>query len=148
MINSVFPVRKPTRLPKFDYNTPGCYFLTICTEDKKKLLCSIVGGGLPDAPRTEKRPGRKIPPRLFLCLFCLFPRSFGACHYGAYAAAVFTLLTHKVKTLHRCHMGRILLPGASIQNNLFPLNHDVITLCTVAFPAKCLKILFQCTTAF
>ena len=44
------PVRKPNRLPNFDYNTPGAYFITICTKDKKCILGKIVGGGALDAP--------------------------------------------------------------------------------------------------
>ena len=44
------PVRKPNRLSHFDYSTPGAYFLTICVEEKKCILGSIVGGGALDAP--------------------------------------------------------------------------------------------------
>ena len=45
-----FPKRKTIRLPDFDYNLPGYYFITICVKDKQKLLCDIVGTGLPDGP--------------------------------------------------------------------------------------------------
>ena len=41
------PKRKPTRLPNFDYSTPGAYFITICTQDRKNLLGRIVGDGFP-----------------------------------------------------------------------------------------------------
>ncbi len=34
---------KRTRLKGFDYSQNGYYFVTICTKDKKKLLCEIVG---------------------------------------------------------------------------------------------------------
>ena len=37
------PKRKHTRLQQYDYNTPGYYFITICTKGKQKLLCDIVG---------------------------------------------------------------------------------------------------------
>ena len=40
------PKRKSPRLKKYDYSTPGYYFVTICTKDKQKLLCDIVGEGL------------------------------------------------------------------------------------------------------
>ena len=40
------PKRKSTRLPKYDYSTNGAYFITICTKEKKEILCSIVGEGL------------------------------------------------------------------------------------------------------
>ena len=60
------PKRKPNRIPYFDYSTPGAYFVTICTEDRKHTLCSIVGDGFP----VPKPPGqiaedfiRKIPEK-------------------------------------------------------------------------------------
>ena len=46
-----FPKRKPTRLPHFDYSTPGAYFITICTREKRCILSRIVGGGAFDAPQ-------------------------------------------------------------------------------------------------
>lgn len=45
------PKRKPNRLPSFDYSTPGAYFITICVQDRKCVLGSIVGGGDLDAPQ-------------------------------------------------------------------------------------------------
>ena len=33
--------RKPLRIPKFDYATPGAYFVTICTKDKEHLFGEI-----------------------------------------------------------------------------------------------------------
>ena len=45
--------RKTTRLQGYDYNTPGAYFLTICTEKRKCVLSRIVGTGLLDGPKTE-----------------------------------------------------------------------------------------------
>lgn len=32
------PQRKPNRLREYDYSTPGVYFVTICTKDRKNLL--------------------------------------------------------------------------------------------------------------
>ncbi len=40
------PQRKPTRLKDYDYSQDGYYFITVCTKDKQKLLCDIVGEGL------------------------------------------------------------------------------------------------------
>ncbi|MBQ3492174.1 MAG: transposase [Oscillospiraceae bacterium] len=54
------PQRKPNRLPDFDYNTPGAYFITICVEGKRCVLASIVGGGAFDAPQTHLTPLGKI----------------------------------------------------------------------------------------
>jgi len=42
--------RKNIRLNGYDYNTPGWYFITICTKNKQKLLGAVVGTGLPDGP--------------------------------------------------------------------------------------------------
>lgn len=41
------PKRKPNRLPEFDYSSNGAYFVTICTQGRRKLLCDIVGDGSP-----------------------------------------------------------------------------------------------------
>ena len=38
------PKRKPTRLKGYDYSTPGAYFITICTQDRKELLSEIIVG--------------------------------------------------------------------------------------------------------
>ena len=32
------PKRKPTRLKDYDYGTPGAYFVTICTKDRKQIF--------------------------------------------------------------------------------------------------------------
>ena len=51
-MNKDLPQRKNTRLWGFDYNTPGAYFITICTQGKRKILSRIVavGGDVLDAP--------------------------------------------------------------------------------------------------
>ncbi|MBQ6847507.1 MAG: transposase [Clostridia bacterium] len=43
--------RKSTRLKNYDYSQNGYYFLTICTHNRKRILCDIVGGGAFDAPK-------------------------------------------------------------------------------------------------
>ena len=48
--------RKNTRLPGYDYNSPGAYFLTICTQDRKCILSRIVGTGVLDGPYVELTP--------------------------------------------------------------------------------------------
>ena len=41
------PKRKPVRLPDYDYSSPGAYFVTVCTHDRRCLLSDIdVGEGL------------------------------------------------------------------------------------------------------
>ena len=45
--------RKANRLKNYDYSRPGAYFVTICTQDKRCILCEIVGDGSP----VPKDPG-------------------------------------------------------------------------------------------
>ncbi len=35
------PVRKPTRLQNYDYSRNGCYFVTVCVKNRKKILSEI-----------------------------------------------------------------------------------------------------------
>ena len=35
--------RKGVRLKEYNYNASGVYFLTICTENRKNVLCKILG---------------------------------------------------------------------------------------------------------
>ena len=37
-MNDIFPIRKEIRLKKYDYSSPGAYFITICTKDRKNLF--------------------------------------------------------------------------------------------------------------
>ena len=41
------PQRKPNRLFDYDYSTSGAYFITICVQDRKRILSDIVGDGFP-----------------------------------------------------------------------------------------------------
>ena len=50
------PKRKPTRLKDFDYSQSGYYFVTICTKNKEKILCDIVGEGLCALPSAALSP--------------------------------------------------------------------------------------------
>ena len=38
------PTRKIIRLPEYDYNSNGAYFITICTKGRKRLLSNIIVG--------------------------------------------------------------------------------------------------------
>ena len=38
------PKRKQVRLPNYNYSTPGAYFVTVCTEDRRCILSSIRRG--------------------------------------------------------------------------------------------------------
>ena len=48
--------RKTTRLPGYDYNTPGAYFITICTDNRRCILSRVVGTGVLDGPKVELLP--------------------------------------------------------------------------------------------
>ena len=37
------PQRKPNRITDYDYSQNGAYFVTLCTQDRKPVLSSIVG---------------------------------------------------------------------------------------------------------
>ncbi len=50
------PSRKSIRLQKYDYSTAGTYFVTICTDHRKNVLGTVVGGGVLDAPRIDLSP--------------------------------------------------------------------------------------------
>ncbi len=47
------PKRKPSRLTNYNYSQNGYYFITICTYNKEKILCNIVGDGACDIPQIE-----------------------------------------------------------------------------------------------
>ena len=53
----ILPTRKANRLREYDYAQNGIYFVTICTKDKKKILCSIVGD---DAHIVPSRCGKVV----------------------------------------------------------------------------------------
>ena len=55
------PKRKPNRLPYFDYSTPGAYFITICTKDRKCIFLENLGASIarPHKP-TLSRSGKKV----------------------------------------------------------------------------------------
>lgn len=46
------PKRKNPRLKNFDYSTIGSYFITICTEGRRGILCELVGRAESSRPTT------------------------------------------------------------------------------------------------
>lgn len=42
-MENVLPKRKAVRLKDYDYRQNGCYFITICTHEKKHMFGNIVG---------------------------------------------------------------------------------------------------------
>ena len=45
--------RKSLRLSEYSYDTPGAYFVTICTKDRKPILGTVVGAGDHTGPYTQ-----------------------------------------------------------------------------------------------
>ena len=37
------PIRKPNRLPNYDYSQIGTYFVTVCVQDMRCILSSVIG---------------------------------------------------------------------------------------------------------
>lgn len=61
------PKRKPNRLPEYDYSTPGAYFITFCTKDRKNLFWENVGASSSLHYKITGRPLLRSPG-LFTCI--------------------------------------------------------------------------------
>ena len=63
------PKRTSLRLQGYDYSTDGCYFITICTENRKNMLSTIVGGDDLGAPKKiVLKPYGKIVEKYILSM--------------------------------------------------------------------------------
>ena len=60
------PQRKHPRLNHYDYSTPGAYFVTICTQNRRCLLSHIVGRGLGPAENRDTVYGEIAKQQLLL----------------------------------------------------------------------------------
>ena len=67
------PKRKSTRLSGWDYSTPGAYFVTICTHEKRCILSEIHVGEQLAAPETRLSPLGQIVETQLLALPKRFP---------------------------------------------------------------------------
>ena len=45
------PKRNPNRISGFDYSQNGAYFITICTQNRQRILSKIVGTPVPGCPQ-------------------------------------------------------------------------------------------------
>lgn len=102
------PKRKANRLKRYDYATPGAYFVTVCTQDRRCTLSRIpVGDGFPvpgipaaqptDAGRIVERCVHGLPdryPGLRVEKYVIMPNHIhliiriGRCEAGAPAPAL------------------------------------------------------------
>ena len=58
-----FPKRKRLRLEKFDYSTPGAYFITVCTHNRECTLSRVVGA-IHESPEIQLTEYGKIIDRI------------------------------------------------------------------------------------
>lgn len=48
------PKRKHPRLKQYDYSQNGCYFVTVCTKERRELLSSVIVGRADHSPPTVR----------------------------------------------------------------------------------------------
>ncbi len=61
------PKRKSNRLPDFDYSSPGAYFITICTQNRRCILSRIsVGADALGGPRLQLTDAGKVVEQYIL----------------------------------------------------------------------------------
>ena len=60
-----YPSRRRQRLASYDYSGPGCYFVTLCIQDRLPLLGRVVSGQMHPFPAGEHicRSWEEIPDR-------------------------------------------------------------------------------------
>ena len=87
-----YPKRKRIRLPDYDYSTPGAYFVTICTAERRCILSTIAVGEQLAAPETLLSPLGRIVDEQIRQLPIRFP-SLSVDHYVIMPNHVHILLT-------------------------------------------------------
>jgi len=60
--------RKNLRLENYDYTQAGAYFVTVCTNGKKNILGSVVGGDAHIAPHTRLSPIGQVVEKYLLSI--------------------------------------------------------------------------------
>jgi REP element-mobilizing transposase RayT len=76
--NMKYPCRRSIRLRHFDYAEPACYFVTICTRNRKLILGNLVEGTvrlsvLGEIAEDEWRKSEEFRPTLHLDAFVIMP---------------------------------------------------------------------------
>ena len=66
MQKTPLPQRKHPRLAEYDYSSPGAYFITICTQNRRCLLAAIVGRGLAPAEVRQSECGKIAEKQLLM----------------------------------------------------------------------------------
>ena len=93
---NALPKRKNIRLKEYDYSTPGVYFVTICTQNRKHLLSKIhtVGAGVLDRPLVELLPYGVVADT--------YIRQMDA-HYGCLSVDAYVIMPNHIHLLIRIH---------------------------------------------
>ena len=60
MMYTDLPKRKPNRLKEYDYSSPGVYFITICTKDRRNLFWENAGASITRPPDVQLSEYGKI----------------------------------------------------------------------------------------
>lgn len=60
-----YPQRKRIRLTQYDYSTPGAYFVTVCTQERRCILSSVRRGDSLDRPSVVFSPYGRIVAQCF-----------------------------------------------------------------------------------
>lgn len=62
---STYPTRRRQRLEGFDYTTAGCYFVTVCVQDRLPLFGRVVTGTMQPSPAAHviEKTLSEIPSR-------------------------------------------------------------------------------------
>ena len=88
------PARKPNRLSQYDYSTPGAYFITICTKDKRCILGSVVGASIARPERVALSAVGKIVEKAILQI---------PAHYPAVTVDQYVVMPNHVHLLLQIH---------------------------------------------
>lgn len=67
------PSRKSIRLREYDYSSPGAYFVTVCTQDRRCILSDIAVGALHEAPAVNLTDAGRCVQRVIEALPSRFP---------------------------------------------------------------------------
>ena len=116
------PKRKNLRLTHYDYGQPGSYFLTVCTENKEKLLGEIVGGGVLDTPHIRLSSYGTVVERI--------TRDFND-FYTDIAVDAFVIMPNHIHLLLTIHPS-VGSPRTATPTCLFLLNRSLLLSCLTA----------------
>ena len=120
--------RRPTRLPRFDYGSPGTYFVTVCTHGRKCVLSHIFlgadhtpQGGDGAAPLRGDRLGESVGEGQLTHKFAQPNQGFGRSLICALPTVTLTEIGSAVEE-SVAYIGRA-YPGVSVESCAIMPNH-------------------------